>query len=71
MMKWLIILMPFLFSGCAVFEKIADQAETIESAGELAGQIGAGLVLTAPQLGLIVLTVGGLVVAVSKVLKLF
>ncbi len=66
-----IYLLPFLFCGCAALDKVADQAEAIESAGELAGQVGVGLALTAPQLGLIVLTVGGLIVAIGKVLKLF
>jgi len=72
MKKMLILCWPLLLvGGCAVFDKVIGQAETIESVGELAGQIGTGLAITAPQLGLIVLTAGGLIIAIGKMLKVF
>ncbi len=64
--------LPLVFvSGCELFERAVAKGPDIVQGGETAVEIGTGLVLFRPEIGLWILTAGGLAVAVGKMLLLF
>jgi hypothetical protein len=66
---WSVVLL--LLSGCAVLETLSEHSEEIEATGEVVETVGTGLSIAQPQMGLIVLLAGGLIIAAGKLLKQF
>lgn len=61
--SWLFLLLP----SCSVL----DHAPEIEEIGKTAIDVGTSTSMFNPTIGIWIVTVGGLVVAVSKILSLF
>lgn len=67
-MKWLLVFVPII-AGCEAFTEFAQEAETVETAGEMAGEIGPVIAAYNPEIGILVVAGGGILLAVAKFLK--
>ena len=65
------LILLLLLSSCSFWESLTQQSETIVSAGEAATSAATAVAAFNPEIGLIVLTFGGLIIAVGETLKLF
>ena len=66
-----LFLFLLLMSGCSAWEQFTEQAPAIEEAGQTAVDVGAAVGIAQPVVGLYILTAGGLIIAVGKMLSLF
>lgn len=56
-------------SGCAILEAFTEHGEEIEATGKALEDVAPGLTAINPQLGLIVLIGGGILLAIGAALK--
>lgn len=68
---FVIVCLTFMcLAGCAVLETISSQGPIIQEYGETAVEIGFVATAFQPQIGVLVVAIGGLAVALGKVLTL-
>jgi len=70
MTKYLITFSMLLLPGCAVWEQAAEHGQEVQQLGQTATEVGTTVSAFQPQIGLWILAVGGLAIAVGKILSL-